>query len=111
MFNVGKRIKELRKKMNIEGKELAKELDISPSYLSKLESNIRPTSVEKIEKICEISNISLSDFFNTNQESKIELDIAENIYLNPKLNELFTELQYMDEDKLELILKLIKNFK
>ena len=50
-MKVGEIVKILRKKNNISQIELADELDVSQSYLSKIEKNVREPSMDVLKKM------------------------------------------------------------
>ena len=70
MFNIGKRVQELRKSRNIKSVVLAHDCDFSQGFLSSIENNQKKCSIENLEKICNALNITLSEFFST-EPSKI----------------------------------------
>ena len=62
-MNIGEKIKELRKKYNIKSFELAEKIGVSKVFLSNIENNKRNPSSEVVKKMCEVFNISLSEFY------------------------------------------------
>ncbi|MCR2045346.1 helix-turn-helix domain-containing protein [Anaerosalibacter massiliensis] len=62
-MNIGKKIKELRKEHNMTANQLADLCNVSQSVISKLENGQRVADVPTLKKICEVFNITLSDFF------------------------------------------------
>lgn len=65
MFDVGKRINELRKSKNIKSVVLAQACGFTQGFLSSLENNNKKCSIENLEKICDALDVSLSEFFST----------------------------------------------
>ena len=63
---VGKRIKELRKALNISQEELADRADVHRTYIASLEVGKRNVSIITLEKIILALDISLSEFFDFN---------------------------------------------
>lgn len=59
-MTLGKKIREFRKERGITLTELAGQLNISPSYLSAIEREIRKPSISMLKKIGEALNISVS---------------------------------------------------
>lgn len=55
---MGTRIRQLRKFHNMSLDDLAEVLDVSPGFIGLVERNKRGTSREKIEKLCDIFNVS-----------------------------------------------------
>lgn len=67
-MNVGERIRKIRKNNELTMNDLALKLDISQSYLSKIERGDTKASVDLVEKICSIVGISLGVFFNDDKD-------------------------------------------
>ncbi|SHK45656.1 helix-turn-helix domain-containing protein [Tepidibacter formicigenes] len=68
-MDVGTRIKQLRKRLNITTKELAELCNTSQPVISKLENGNRIADIPTLEKICNAFNITLADFFNDGTSS------------------------------------------
>lgn len=112
MFNIGKRIKELRELAKLESRDLAEKIEVSPSYMSLLENNKRPCSLERLNSICEALGITLEDFFNTKENEKTEIvSLVDEMKVNKELAELVTLARGMSKEKLQLVLSLCENLK
>lgn len=61
---VGKRIKELRNKLDISQEELGFRLGVHRTYIASLEVGKRNISIVTLEKITDALEISLSNFFD-----------------------------------------------
>lgn len=61
---VGKRIKELRTKLNLSQEEFAFKCELDRTYITSLERGKRNVSLENLDKIAKAFNMSLSEFFN-----------------------------------------------
>ncbi|MBR1891055.1 MAG: helix-turn-helix transcriptional regulator [Clostridia bacterium] len=61
---VGKRIKELRHKLNISQEELSFRSCVHRTYIASLEVGKRNISIETLEKIVTALEVSFSEFFN-----------------------------------------------
>ncbi len=61
---VGKRIKELRRKLNISQEELGFRSGVHRTYIASLEVGKRNVSINTLEKIVNALEVSLSEFFN-----------------------------------------------
>lgn len=85
MFDLGSRIKELRSLNNITSSELASRIGISQAQLSRIENNVNTATFETIFKICEIFNITLTDFFNDGTNNLIPTHFKEFIDENKNL--------------------------
>ena len=55
-------LKEVRQQMGIRQVELAKQLGVPQSFVSKYESGDRQLNVLELRRICELIGISLNDF-------------------------------------------------
>lgn len=61
---VGKRIKELRNKLEISQEELAFRSEIHRTYIASLEMGRRNVSIVTLEKIVRALEVSMSEFFD-----------------------------------------------
>lgn len=61
---VGRRVKELRKKMGVSQEELAYRIELDRTYISSIESGKRNISIVNIEKLAKAFNMTLKDFFD-----------------------------------------------
>ncbi len=64
---IGQRIKELRELSAMSQKDLAYAADLDRSYIASIENGQRNVSIVNIEKISAALNVSLKDFFCTNE--------------------------------------------
>lgn len=62
-MDIGKRIRNLREAKKLKVTELARKSFISQPYLSDIEKGKAQPSIDTLKAICEILEISLSDFF------------------------------------------------
>ncbi len=70
---VGYRIKELRiNNLNMTQEEFAKLLNYDRTYLSRIESGKQNITLDSLEHICNLLNISLKEFFMYMDEEHIE---------------------------------------
>ncbi|MFA6851020.1 MAG: helix-turn-helix transcriptional regulator [Selenomonadaceae bacterium] len=100
MINVGERIRELRKAKNITSTALAQQLGVAQSFMSGIETNNKKCSLETLDTICTILDVSLTEFF---QESATELE--------PELKDLLTASKNLTVEQRELITKFLKSLK
>ena len=70
-LSIGSKIKKFRKKLGLQAKKLAEQLEISPSYLNLIESGKRNIDADLLIKICNELRIELSDLTS---EKEINLD-------------------------------------
>lgn len=76
-MDVGHKIKCLRKEHNMTTKELADKCNISQPVISKLENGNRIPDVPTLQKICNVFDITLSDFFANNASETIDNSLKE----------------------------------
>ena len=69
-YELGKRIKSLRKKAGLTQEELANAINISPHFLSRIENGKEKPSLDTIEKIAETLDVSVYDLFKFDTQSK-----------------------------------------
>ena len=69
--NIGSKIKTFRKKLGLQAKKLAEQINISPSYLNLIESGKRNIDASLLIKICNELRIELSDL-TSEEEIKLE---------------------------------------
>ena len=65
---VGKRIRQLRKTMRLSQEALANECELDRTYIASVENGKRNISIINLEKISKALNVSLSEFFDFNEE-------------------------------------------
>lgn len=76
---LGKRIFELRKRLNISQEELAEKLDISQKSLSKIETRRNFLTSETLEKLTLALNVEITELFDFNHTDKKE-NLLDEIY-------------------------------
>ncbi|NTU73744.1 helix-turn-helix transcriptional regulator [Candidatus Roizmanbacteria bacterium] len=97
---IGENIRILRKQKGLKQNELAQELDISPNYISQIESGKKYPSLRIIERISKVLNVNIAHLLNNDSllDDIIELtkkhDIKRVLFGIEKLynNELSTNL-------------------
>lgn len=89
---LGKRFREIRKKLGYTQEKFAEIAGIEPQSISKIESGKNFPLLSNLEKIAERLNINLSDFFVYEHK----LDEAE---LKNLLNKTFDELSKEDKER------------
>ena len=65
-LKIGERIKELREKTEMSQKDLAYAADLDRSYIASIENGQRNVSIVNIEKIAVALNITVKEFFKSN---------------------------------------------
>ena len=66
-LKIGQRIKELREIAEMSQKDLAYTADLDRSYIASIENGQRNVSIINIEKIAFALNVSISEFFKSNE--------------------------------------------
>ncbi|MEK6657245.1 MAG: helix-turn-helix transcriptional regulator [Nitrospirota bacterium] len=96
---LGGRIKELRKLKGLSQEKLSEKINIDPKHLSRIEVGRGFPSLDTLERLANVLNVELKDFFEFAHEAK-----------NPKeLKEALSSLlKEADEEKLRLLVKLIR---
>ena len=62
-------LREIRQESGIRQVDMAKQLDVPQSFVSKYESGTRRLDILEIRRICQIMGISLQDFIKKLEES------------------------------------------
>ncbi len=73
---MGIRLKRLREERGLNQLDLARALELSPSYLNQLENNQRPLTVPVLLKIQQVFNIDVQ-WFSENDEARLIADLRE----------------------------------
>lgn len=61
-LKLGSKVRQLRRQARIAQVDLAKQLDISPSYLNLIEHDQRPLKAELLLKVAQIFQVDLASF-------------------------------------------------
>ena len=86
-FDIGTKLKELRTKVGISQKELADKVDLTPSFISQLESNQIIPSLNSFIQICNSLGVSLSDTLEKRSDDAQWLIRKEKVFSNLVLKE------------------------
>jgi transcriptional regulator with XRE-family HTH domain len=86
-FDIGTKIKELRTKVGMSQKELADKVDLTPSFISQLESNQIIPSLNSFIQICNSLGVSLSDTLEKRSDDAQWLIRKEKVFSNLVLKE------------------------
>ncbi|HBS10556.1 MAG TPA: XRE family transcriptional regulator [Firmicutes bacterium] len=89
-IEVARRIKELREKNHLSQNALANLAGVSPTYIYQLERGEKSPTIEYLNYICGALNISLNEFFSSNDTvfSVNSLSETQLEYLNTFLNSI-----------------------
>lgn len=77
-MDIGKNFKKARERKGIDQKDAAASLDISPSFLSKIERSVKRPNIELIMKAAELYGVNESFFFNKGELSINDLYTKKN---------------------------------
>jgi len=97
MFDIGKRIRELRKIYKMTSSELANKINISQPQLSRIENNKNLAQIDTIFNICKVLNISLSEFFMTPDDHN---------YITDDQRKLLNTFKHLSPEQIETFVKL-----
>ena len=104
MIDVGKRIKTLRNEKGISARSLASMADLDPSQISKIENGTSKPSLDALQRICEVLDISISDFFAVTTNNEHSKKVV------PELEQLMETTKSLTTNQIELLNKLLKSF-
>lgn len=99
-MEIGKKIKTIRSARKMSARNLAVLIDLDPSQISKIENGASKPSLETLEKICNVLNITLSDFFK-----------KENDHISKSMYQLILVAKDLTDEQIILITQLIHSFK
>lgn len=100
MFDMGARLKQIRKERNIKLINLAHDSGISQPSLSNVENGKKTLSIETLEKVCNALGVSLSEFFSPQQTE-----------LPPKQYELLQATKNLNDAQLDCLISFINSLK
>lgn len=86
-FEIGSKIKELRTRVGMSQKELAEKVDLTPSFISQMESNQITPSLHSFIQICNALGVSLSDILESRTDEAEWLIRKEQIFSHPLMQE------------------------
>ncbi len=69
-LKVGQRIKELRKELKLSQESLAYKAEVDRTYVTDVENGRRNVSVEILERLIKSLEVSISEFFNSQEFTK-----------------------------------------
>ncbi len=98
---IGSKIKGLRKQVNYTTSKLAKESYVAQSYLSDIENGKSVPTIETVEKILKVLNISLTDFFASIENTHVSEP------LTPEIKALVDAAMKHSPEKIELLAKFL----
>jgi len=87
LINIGKRVRNIRESKGITQKELANKMDVTKSYVSKIESGDQIPKLARLELIAIGLDVTLEELiFNTSVDSKWKevIELFEQKGINPE---------------------------
>jgi len=99
-MNIGNRLQQLRKKKGFTADQLAEKVNVTRIYITKLEHNDNFPSFPLLEKICDVLDITLSEFFN-----------MDNSNISPELHSLLNNAKHLTPEQINLLNKFIDTMK
>ncbi|AWZ48304.1 helix-turn-helix domain-containing protein [Hathewaya limosa] len=99
---IGNRISKLRKKLNLTMRQFSELTGCSQGYISDIEHSKNIPSIPKLIEICQVLNITLSEFFN---------DGTEPLALTPELKELVNQARNLNPEQLKSLSNFIGTLK
>lgn len=93
-MNLGNTIKTIRKQKGIRQNKFAEKCEISPTYLSQIEGNLKEPNISTLRIICKNLNVSLPILFFLSLD---EYDVPEKkrqifAFINPTIKTLIEDL-------------------
>ena len=96
-MNIGERIKVLRKQSGLSGRKFASLTGLDPSQITKIENNSSKPSLDSLDRICTVLNISLSEFFaEESPETSLEFTLLINTLKDYPPEQLAHLRQFLD---------------
>jgi transcriptional regulator with XRE-family HTH domain len=96
------KIKALRKSANMNQQELATQLHIHVTHLSKIENGHLLPSIDIVQRMMKVFAVSADQLLNDNQNSVVEIQ-------NHELNEQLALISQLDEDEKNALVKIINS--
>lgn len=112
-----KRLIELRKSKGISQKELANDIDVSPSLVGMYEQGRRKPSFEILEAIADYFNVNIDTLYGKDEiDTPYYIDptvseYAQAVKDNPDLRILFDASKDMSKDDIDFVVNMIENLK
>lgn len=100
--SMGRRIRESRKKKNLTQEQLAEKVNISPTFLSMIETGMKPGSFDTYMRIAIALDVTL-DYLSQ--------DIVPKAGINEQVSELLDMFHTLEPSKRRFVLEMVKNIK
>ena len=96
---IGNRIQEIRKLRRMSQEAVAENIGIDPKHLSRIEVGRSFSSLPTLEKLAEVFDVEIRDFFDFDEKS---------LTVNELKQYILKKLERTSKENLEVILKIIK---
>ncbi len=96
------KIKALRKSANMNQQELATQLHIHVTHLSKIENGHLLPSIDIVQRMMKVFAVSADQLLNDNQNSVVEIQ-------NHELNQQLALISQLDDDEKNALVKIINS--
>lgn len=105
MLNIGERITQLRKQLNLSQDELAKKAEVSRTIIGNYERNANTPSIEVLAKLAKVFNVTVDFLIGEGELSSFDKDVLKRL----------EDIEKLDSDTKQhlffLIDNVIQNFK
>lgn len=98
--NAAKQIKLLRIKHDLTQERLAEKLNVSPKYISSVETNAKKPSLEFYKNVANLFDVTFDYLFIDS------IDVKRNIIMDS----VVLRMSYMNEEEQNFILKMVEDF-
>ena len=80
MVEIGKKLKQLRLKLDLTQNELAKRTELTKGYISQLENDLSSPSIATLQCILDVLGVTLEEFFSEPKTEKVVYKSSEYSY-------------------------------
>ncbi len=101
MKDLGERIREIRKRKGMRQDDLADKLEVSNTYISKLENGKKQITIKQLEKVAEALGVELTELLK--EEERIQIKDDEWVYLFGELKD-----QGLSPDEVRFLVEIAK---
>lgn len=101
-FNISRRLQEIRTNLGLSQEQVALRAGITTTYYGQIERSIKNPTIAVVEKICAAMNISLEDFFKS-ENIEYEYDLL--------TEQIILQLQTCSEEEKSAIYNIILQIK
>jgi len=103
LMNVGSNIKRIRKDRGLQQKQIAIDLGIDQSNYNKIENGKREPSLDLLNRLAEMFNVSVNDILNPGNELPKEVTVEDKTMIEQALL-----IQQLDDEDKHVVFKMIE---